>query len=108
MLLGGLVFSSFLVHAQKNYAVMVTDSKTGNPIAGASVKIMSTGKIIATSVSGNVVIFASPDDSLQIRFKGYKDRQIQLAPQSAAIGIEMELKPKAVISRPKKKNTKAM
>ena len=104
-----LVLSSFLLHAQKNYAVMVTDSKTGNPITGASVKIMSTGKIIATGVSGNVVIFASPDDSLQICFKGYKDRQIQLAPQSAAIGIEMERKPNKgqADPKPKKKVTKS-
>lgn len=102
-----LVLCSFLLHAQKNYAVMVTDSKTRNPITGASVKIMSTGKVIATGLSGNVVIFASPDDSLQIHSKGYKDREIQLAPQSAAISIEMDRKPnKGQSSKPKKKVTK--
>lgn len=107
MLLVGLVLSSFLLHAQTSYAVMVTDSKTGNPIAGASVKIRSTGKTVATSSSGNVVILASPNDSLQIQFKGYKDREIKLEGQSVAISIEMEPKPK-VISRPKKKTTKVM
>ncbi len=85
---------------------MVTDSKTGNPIKGASVKIKSTGKIVPSSGSGNVVILASPDDSLQVRFKGYKDREIQLAGQSAAISIEMVPKPNKapVTSKPKKRN----
>ena len=44
MLSLGLVLSSFLLHAQKNYTVKVTDSKTGNPVADASVKIKSTNK----------------------------------------------------------------
>ena len=101
----GFILSSFLLHAQKNYAVMVMDSKTGNPIKGASVKIESTGKIIPTSEFGNVVILASPDDSLEVRFKGYKDREIQLAGQSAAISIEMVAKPKVpVATKPKKRH----
>ena len=99
----GFVLSSLLLHAQKNYAVMVTDSKTGNPIAGASVIIKSTGKTVVTSGSGNVVILASPNDSLQVKFKGYKDREIGLEGQAVAISIEMQAKPKAVISKRKKK-----
>lgn len=104
----GLVLSSFLLHAQKNYAVMVTDSKTGKPIIGASVKIMSIGKIVTTSKSGNIVILASPDDSLQILCKGYKDREIRLAGQPVAISIEMDPKPNKglVTPKPKKKTTK--
>ena len=82
---------------------MVTDTKTGNPIAGASVKIKSTGRVVATSGSGNVVIFASPNDSLQVQNKGYKDREISLEGQAVAISIEMQAKPKPVISTPKKK-----
>ena len=99
----GLVLGSFFLHAQKNYAVMVTDSKTGNPMSGASVKIVSTGKTVATSESGNVVVFASPNDSLQIQFKGYKERQISLVNQSIATSIVMEPKPKVVVSKPKRK-----
>ena len=104
----GFVLSSLMLHAQKNYAVMVTDSKTLNPIAGASVIIRSTGKKLVTSGSGNVVILASPDDSLQIQFKGYKDREIKLENQSAAISIEMVSIPKKVPVAPRaKKKTKA-
>jgi hypothetical protein len=105
MMVIGLVLSSSLLHAQKNYAVMVTDSKTGNPIKGASVIIKSTGKSVPTSEFGNVVILALPEDSLQVKFKGYKDRQIGLAEQAIAISIEMEVKPKPpVASKPKKKH----
>ncbi len=103
ILMSGLVLSSFLLHAQKNYAVMVADSKTGNPIIGATVKIKSTGKTVATSESGNVVIFASPDDSLQVKFNGYKDREIAMEGQAVAISIVMEPKPKVVSTKATKK-----
>lgn len=101
-----LMLGCFLLHAQKYYAVMVSDSKSGNPISGASIKIKSTGTILTTSQSGNVVVQASPDDSLQIQFKGYKDRQISLLNQSMGISIVMEPKPKAIILKPKKKSIK--
>lgn len=101
----GLVMSASLLHAQKNYAVMVTDAKTRNAIKGASIIIKSTGKIVPTSESGNVVILASPDDSLQVKYKGYKDRVIGLAEQSVAISIEMEAKPKTPVAiKPKKRH----
>jgi hypothetical protein len=90
MLLAIMMISSFLLHAQKNYAVMVTDSKTGKPIAGAAVKIMSTGKIINTSQSGNVVLLVSPDDSLQVSAKGYKDRKLNMAGQFTALSIILD------------------
>jgi hypothetical protein len=82
---------------------MVLDSRNGNPIIGASIKIKSTGEILKTSQSGNVVVFASPNDSLQVQFKGYKDREISLVNQSQAISIVMEAQPKVVASKPKKK-----
>jgi len=99
----GLMLGSFLLHAQKYYAVMVLESKAGKPISGVSIKIKSTGETVNTSESGNVVIFASPDDSLHIQFKGYKDRKISLVDQSQAISIVMEAEPKVIGTKPKKK-----
>ena len=99
----GLVLSGYILHAQTHYAVMVLDSKAGEPIVGASIKIKSTGEILTTSQSGNVVILASPADSLHIKSKGYKDRAISLVNQSIAISIVMEPKPKAVASKPNKR-----
>jgi hypothetical protein len=101
----GFVLSSFLLHAQKNYAVMVTDSKTGNAISGASIKIMSTGKVTATSESGNVVMLISPADSLQITAKGYKNRKLNMAGQFIALSIILDPVPEKdkIIPKPKKK-----
>ncbi|HEX2683805.1 MAG TPA: hypothetical protein VHL77_07725 [Ferruginibacter sp.] len=105
LMMTGLLLSSAVIFAQKNYAVMVTDARTSTPIKGAFVIIKSTGKTVSTSEFGNVVVFASPEDSLQVKFKGYKDRQIGLAEQSIAISIEMEPKPvKPVAAKPKKKH----
>ena len=103
----GFILSSFLLHAQKNYAVMVTDSKTGNAISGVSIKIMSTGKVTATSESGNVVMLISPDDSLLITSKGYKDRKLQMAGQFIALSIILDPVPEKdkIIPKPKKKKT---
>ena len=101
----GLVLSSFLLHAQKNYAVMVTDSKTGKAIVGASIKIMSTGKVTATSESGNVVMLISPEDSLQITARGYKDRKLNMAGQFIALSIILDPAPvkDKIALKPKKK-----
>ena len=98
-----LVLGGYILHAQTYYAVMVLESKNGSPIIGASIKILSTGEIVTTSESGNVVVLASPSDSLQIQFKGYKDRKISLVNQSQAISIVMEAKPKVVTTNAKKK-----
>ena len=103
ILMSGLVLTGFLLHAQTYYAVMVLDSKAGDPIIGATIKIKSTGEILTTSQSGNAVVFASPTDSLLIKGKGYKDRAISLANQSQAISIVMVSAPKIVTSKPKKK-----
>ena len=107
MLLTLMLLGSFLLHAQKNYAVMVTDSKTGNAIAGASVKIMSTGKITNTSESGNVVMLISPNDSLLISCKGYKERKLRMAGQFIALSIILDPLPAKdkIAPNPRKKKT---
>ena len=109
MVLTGLLAASMLLHAQKNYAVGVIDSKSGRPIMGASIKIMSTGQISTTSESGNVVMLISPDDSLFITAKGYKDRKLQMAGQFIALSIildPVQVKDKIATKPKKKKSTK--
>jgi hypothetical protein len=102
----GLVLGSFLLYAQKNYAVMITDSKTGNAITGASIKIMSTGITITTSQSGNAVILVTPEDSLQITAKGYKDRKLLMAGQFTALSIILDRVPVKDKIAPKLKKRK--
>lgn len=104
IMMAGLVFVCSMLHAQTYYAVMLLDAKTAGPVIGATIKIKSTGEILTTSQSGNVVVSASPTDSLHIQSKGYKDRAISLVNQSQSISIIMTPVPKAVpASKPKKK-----
>jgi hypothetical protein len=101
----GLFLNCFLLHAQKNYAVGVIDSRNGTAIAGASIKIMSSGAISTTSESGNVVMLINPEDSLFITAKGYKDRKLQMKGQFIALSIILDpapVKDKAAL-KPKKK-----
>ena len=103
----GMLLSSVMLHAQKNYAVMVTDSKTGNAIAGAFIKIISTGNVAVTSESGNVVMLISPDDSLLVTSKGYKERKLQMAGQFIALSIILDPlsgKDKVVVKPKRKRN----
>lgn len=105
IVLAVLMMSSFLLHAQKNYAVGVVDSRNGNPIVGASIKILSTGQTSTTSESGNVVMLISPEDSLLITAKGYKDRKLQMKGQFIALSIIMDPAPvkENAALKPKKK-----
>ena len=104
-----MLLGSFLLQAQKNYAVGVTDSKTGNAIAGAFIKIMSTGKVSTISLSGNVVMLISENDSLLITAKGYKDRKLQMAGQFIALSIILDPLPYSknkIANKPKRKKHK--
>ena len=88
-----LLLSSFLLHAQKSYTVLVTDSKSGNPITDASVKVKSTGKGAATNASGTTVITASPGDVLEVSNIGYASQEVTL---SASTSVSVILEPTAI------------
>ena len=98
-----VLLSSFLVHAQKNYAIKVMDSKLEEPIVGAAIKIVSTNTIITTGFNGTAVINASPNDSLKITAKGYIDRQMSLFNQSTAISVILDAKPQKKATAAKKR-----
>jgi hypothetical protein len=110
IVLAGLMMCGVLLHAQKNYAVGVVDSRDGKPIVGASIKIMSTGQISTTSESGNVVMLISPEDSLLITAKGYKARKLQMKGQFIALSIILDPAPdkeKAALKPKRKKAVKS-
>lgn len=104
MLLLGFVLVAALAQAQKNYAVMLIDSKTGNPITTATIKLRSTGQVIPISQAGNALVTTIPQDTLLVRATGYTDREILLALQSSAFSVVMQpkIKNKPVAARPKK------
>ena len=85
-LLLSLVLISIALHAQKNYTVLITDSKTGNPVTNASVKVKSTGKGAATNATGSLVISASAGDVLEVSCIGYASQEVTLA-ASASVSV---------------------
>lgn len=106
VILPALLLGCLLANAQRNYAVGILDSKTAKPVAGASIRILSSGKVSTTSESGNVVMFISPDDSLLVTARGYKARKMPMANQSISISIILDpLSPEIVPSKSKKKKT---
>jgi iron complex outermembrane receptor protein len=92
MLLLSMLMSTFLLHAQNNFAVSVSDAKTGKPIADASVKIKGTNKGAATNASGTVAIKATPGDMLEVSSIGYTSVLISVANQTS---ISVMLEPAA-------------
>jgi hypothetical protein len=107
-ILGVLLLATHLLRAQKHYAIMVNDSKNPKPVAGATIKILSTGETVTTGESGNAVMLISPTDSLLITAKGFKDRKLMMEGQFVAITVILDsvppkpavkLKPGAVKNR---------
>ncbi len=66
-----LIFCSYLLFAQQNFTVKVTDSKTGNPVTNASVVVKATNKGASTNSEGVFTIQAKPNDVLEITCIGY-------------------------------------
>jgi iron complex outermembrane receptor protein len=89
-LLIGMVLSSLLMQAQKNYTITVTDSKTQKAIADASVKIKSSNKGGATNSSGTAIIKAVEGDIIEISIIGYSSQEVTLGSQ---ISINVVLTP---------------
>lgn len=89
MLSLGLVLSSFILFAQQTITVTVTDSKTGNPVPNASVKIKSTSKGASTNENGITTLQASANDVLEVSSVGYATREIKLTGQ-VKVNITLE------------------
>jgi iron complex outermembrane receptor protein len=81
LLSGFLMYSSFLI-AQTTVRGKISDSKTGNPISGASVKIKSSKKGTVTDNLGIFKLQASPNDDLELSAIGYKTLLIKVGSQS--------------------------
>ena len=84
-LLLSILLGSLFTTGTKNYAVTVTDSKTGNPVADASVKVKSTGKGAATNASGTASIQATAGDVLEVSSIGYASQEVTLSAQTIGI-----------------------
>jgi hypothetical protein len=79
----GLLLCSFLLHAQKNYAVKVADSMNENPLANATVLTKATNISVTTNESGTTVIMALPGDIIKVSCAGYVSQEVTLSANAA-------------------------
>lgn len=68
----------FIVLAQQNYSGKITDSSSGQPVANASVTLLSTGKGAISDSLGQFSISASAGDKLSVSSIGYTGVAITL------------------------------
>ena len=67
---------------------VVTDSKTGEPIIGASIAIVGTSGGVITDVDGKFTVQAAPGNLLRVSSIGYVAKEIKLANQKV-LSIEL-------------------
>jgi iron complex outermembrane recepter protein len=72
------IFSSYLLFAQQTFIIKITDAKTGNAIANASVVVKSTNKGVASNAAGVFTLQAKPNDVLEITCIGYAPQLVKL------------------------------
>lgn len=78
LLLTTLLLCSLVFFAQSVITGKITDSNTGNPVSGASVRVKSTKKGMITGDDGIFSLQASPTDILEISFVGYKSQSVKV------------------------------
>ena len=84
-----LTLFSCLLFAQQAVTVTVVDSKTGNPVPNATVKINSTGKGGSTNGDGVCKLSVGANSVLEITSVGYATQLVTLKGQSA-ITVQLE------------------
>jgi hypothetical protein len=88
----GFILAGFVLHAQTNYAVLVTDASNGDRVVNALVKHKETNIFDGiTNESGSMVIQASPGDVLRVMRDGYTSQEVTLS-ANKAVSIMLGLK----------------
>lgn len=68
---------SYSAYSQTSFSILIRDSKTGEPLIGATVRLPQLNKAASTDETGKVVFAGLPDGnhSIEIRYIGYVSRQ---------------------------------
>jgi iron complex outermembrane receptor protein len=85
----GILLCSYLLFAQQVYTIRVNDSKTGSPIAGASVKVRATNFGTSTGPDGSCKVKANANDVLDISSIGFISQSLKPGAQTD-ITVAME------------------
>lgn len=78
-----LLFCTILLYAQKPITGKVTDTKTGAPVSGVSVKVKGGGKGTSTDNEGVFKLMASPGQTLEISSIGYLPQTLRVTETSS-------------------------
>ncbi len=89
-LLPFFLLCTIFVFAQQSVTVKVTDSKTGEAITNATVKIKSSNTAATTNREGVAKITSTSTDALEITSIGYKNRTVSIKGQSTIL-VAMEV-----------------
>lgn len=90
LLAGALLLCMQLAFAQTRVTGKVSDRKTGNPLAGATITVKGTNVSTASDDNGNYVIeVPAGKDMLVISFLGYKKVEVTVA-NAANVALEEE------------------
>ena len=67
--------------AQKTFKIVgvVTDSKTGDPLVGATIKLLGTSVGAVTDVDGRFEIQAAKGSTLEVSYLGYTTKKIKVS-----------------------------
>ena len=89
LFVAGFMLCSSLIFAQSTISGKITDSKTGNPVSGATVKFKSSNKGTSTNSEGVFSLQASPGDLLEISAVGFKTQSLKVGSQTnISLGLE--------------------
>ncbi len=90
LLCTGLLLLNFCaLFAQSPVKGKITDTKTGSPVAGASVKVKGTKKGTTTNNDGVFTLAANANDVLEVSFVGYKTQSVTVS-GSADMVVSLE------------------
>lgn len=90
LLLLALIASSYLVSAQQTVSGTVKDSKTKEPLPGASLTIKGTNQGTTSSSTGSFTLSVQKGDILVVRYIGYAVAELPLDNQTT---LDIELTP---------------
>lgn len=79
VLLIALITVSYWVSAQLSVTGKVLSAESNSPLAGASVMVKKSGKLVTTGVNGEFTIDASGKELLTVSYVGYQSQEVKAA-----------------------------
>lgn len=92
ILVSALLFS-INICAQERTIIGITTVFDSIPVAGATVKVQSTGQEVLTDSLGNFSVSCNANDKLKVSAKGFYDEKAKLNDKTKLVAVNLRLKP---------------